>query len=60
MADLLDEFWTVMRWHLLVAVVFGVVYGWRAVAVVIAAGLAWCLVLAAIALFGVKPWTLGR
>lgn len=57
MADLLDEMWTVMRWHVACAVVFGIVYGWSAVAVIIAAGAVWCGILAIIPARKARPWT---
>lgn len=57
MADLLDEMWTVMRWHLLVAAVLGVIYGWPAFLVTLGVGLAWCAVLVVVPARKVPEWT---
>lgn len=54
---MLDEMKTVMAWHLVCAAVFALVYGWRAGAVVVLVGLAWCVVLAIIPARKAPQWT---
>lgn len=56
-ADLLDEMWTVMRWHIACAVVLGVIYGWSAFLVTLGVGLAWCAVLVVVPARKVPEWT---
>lgn len=60
MGDLIDDCRKVLIAHAVAALLYGVVYGWRAVLAITLAALAWCALLGIAELYGWKQWTLKR